>query len=135
MRNHHTKNHRTWSDQKTYLDKQDVRAPYFHEREVWFCAIGHNIGTEIDGKGAQYSRPVLILKRAHRHLLIGIPLTTKQKPGVFRKSIGIVNQRPAIAILAHVRSYSSKRLIRKIDVISRDIFTSIKKAIEAEILQ
>jgi hypothetical protein len=36
---------------------------YFNEREVWWCAMGANIGHEQDGKGKLWTRPVLILRK------------------------------------------------------------------------
>ena len=40
-----------------------VSVRYFYEREVWWTAIGHNVGNEEDGKGAKYARPVLVLRK------------------------------------------------------------------------
>ena len=33
------------------------------EGEVWWCAIGENVGIEINGKSETFARPVLILKK------------------------------------------------------------------------
>lgn len=33
------------------------------EREIWWCLIGHNIGSEQDGSYERFERPVIILKR------------------------------------------------------------------------
>lgn len=43
---------------------QHRSAVKFNEREVWWCAIGVNVGYEIDGKGKDFARPVLVLKKS-----------------------------------------------------------------------
>ena len=46
-------------EQKKQLHKRKT-APRFKEREVWWCKIGLNVGVEQDGKGNNYTRPILI---------------------------------------------------------------------------
>lgn len=53
------------------------------EREVYWACIGENIGFEQNGKGCDFSRPVLILKRLSKHIFFGIPLSTQEKTGTF----------------------------------------------------
>ncbi len=53
--------------------------PFFKEREIWWVSIGINIGHEEDGKGEQYSRPVLILKKFNKYTFSGIPLSTTKR--------------------------------------------------------
>jgi hypothetical protein len=36
---------------------------YVHEREVWGCSLGANIGVEADGKHDNFERPVLVLMK------------------------------------------------------------------------
>lgn len=50
----------------------------FKEREIWWCSIGINVGTEQDGKNQKFNRPVLIVKKFNNRQFWGIPLTTKQ---------------------------------------------------------
>lgn len=49
----------------------------FKEWEIWWCAIGENVGTEINGKGVNFARPVIIFKKFNRFSFVSIPLTTK----------------------------------------------------------
>ena len=49
----------------------------FKEWEIWWCAIGENVGTEINGKGKNFSRPVIVFKKLDRFSFTAIPLTTK----------------------------------------------------------
>ena len=49
-----------WHTRKTFVHNEKQR-PFFSEREVWFCAMGENVGYEQDGRGENFLRPVLIL--------------------------------------------------------------------------
>ncbi|MFH1170496.1 MAG: hypothetical protein V1704_02965 [Candidatus Vogelbacteria bacterium] len=37
-----------WNERKKGLHNRD-RVPFYHEREIWWCALGVNIGSEQDG--------------------------------------------------------------------------------------
>jgi len=125
----HIKNHDEWNTLKKRLDGQtSPRTVYFYKREVWYCSIGHNVGFEEDGKGGDYSRPVVIIKRCGANLFIGIPLTSKVKTEKYYFGVGNVNGRSATAMIAQIRLFSSKRLINKIDTIPAPVFTALKKA-------
>ena len=52
---------------------------WFRAGEVHWCAIGVNIGQEIDGKGRDFARPVLVLKRVSPENFLGLPLTKNIK--------------------------------------------------------
>ena len=54
---------------------------FFHERGIWFCILGKNIGYEQNGSGKQFLRPVIIFKRFNDKVCLIIPLTTKNKTG------------------------------------------------------
>lgn len=44
-----------WHKKKESLHKKDEKI-YFHEREIWWCSLGLNIGDEQDGKNKNYSK-------------------------------------------------------------------------------
>lgn len=45
----------SWLARKIQIDgMDDKKIPYFGEREIWYCSMGHNIGFEQDGKGADF---------------------------------------------------------------------------------
>jgi mRNA interferase MazF len=48
-----------WNGRKKTLDGAEGTA-LFHEREVWWCALGVNIGFEQDGRGGDFERPAII---------------------------------------------------------------------------
>jgi mRNA interferase MazF len=49
-----------WNKKKKALNETDF-TDYVHEREVWWCALGVNVGLEADGKHDNFERPVLVL--------------------------------------------------------------------------
>ena len=110
-----------WFVQKKQLDKREVRQ-WFKSGEVWWVSIGVNIQSEIDGKGRNFSRPVLILKK-DRRMFLGIPLTgtTKDIPSyyTFKKGSLVFNQ---------ARWLDRNRLLRKKEKMSEKKFLTIKKA-------
>lgn len=54
---------------------------FYHARDIWWCSLGINIGTESDGKGDDYSRPILILKGFNKNSFLGISLTGREGRG------------------------------------------------------
>ena len=36
----------------------------FKEREIWWIAVGRNVGEESNGKGNRFSRPVIVFKNS-----------------------------------------------------------------------
>ena len=55
----------------------------FRERDILLMSIGHNVGYEQFGKGKDFLRPVLVLKKLSHSHFIGIPLSSKEKNGNF----------------------------------------------------
>jgi len=51
-----------WNNIKKKLDKSDQNQS-FYEKEIWWCSVGINVGSEHDGKGNRFMRPVYILKK------------------------------------------------------------------------
>lgn len=110
--------------------KEDKNNLYFQEREVWWASIGVNIGHEEDGKNKRFERPVLILKKFNKHLILIIPLSSKVKRGKFYYYKFSSNNRYFIsAMICQIRLISSKRLFRKMGKVGNDDFNEIKRRI------
>lgn len=105
-------------------------APFCHERELWWCALGINIGFEQDGSGDEYRRPVLILKGLSKRTCFAIPLTTAVESHILRPSVGLVDGKEARALISQIRVIDTKRLVRKIGYLDKDIFVCIRKAVK-----
>ena len=119
-----------WNEQKKQIDaREDILL--YHERDIRWCRLGTNVGFEQDGTGSGRARPVLVLKAFNRHVCLVVPLTTSTKQNPYHISIGLVNSRPASAIISQLRLIDTKRLTVKITRINKAKFDEIRKAIKA----
>lgn len=104
---------------------------YFYEKDVWWASLGANIGHEEDGKNDMFERPVLILKKFNKHLILIIPLSSKIKKDKFYYYKFISHSEKFVsAMICQIRLISSKRLIRKMGNISNQDFNEIKRRIK-----
>ncbi|OGG78330.1 hypothetical protein A3A36_00845 [Candidatus Kaiserbacteria bacterium RIFCSPLOWO2_01_FULL_52_12b] len=127
------KDFKTWHQKKSAIDEIAHR-PFFHEREVWFCHLGANIGFEQDGQGTDFLRPVVILRKFNKEIFWGIPLTKSKsdkkrtvsaRPFYF--SFSFIVDVQSDAVLSQIRLIDARRLGRKIGEMSKDDFASLKK--------
>ena len=117
----------TWNKNKKRIHAENENKLY-HEREVWWCALGVNIGFEQDGTGTGSERPVLILKGFSKQVCLIMPLTTSEKKNPYHISLGKVDGRNAFAIISQIRLVDIRRLINKIGFINHKVFEKIRKA-------
>lgn len=117
-----------WHYKKEQLNDTKGQA-LFHEREVWWCALGANIGCEQDGGGELFTRPVIIIKKFNLDACLIVPLTARSKKGAYYLPIGMVGEEEAIAILSQLRLVDRKRLARKITTIEQVVFEKLIEAI------
>jgi len=105
---------------------------FFKERDVFFIKMGKNIGYEQNGKGNNFLRPVLILKKFNQSIFLSIPLTSNiKKKNKYYFEIKNINNRRNFVILSQIKLFDKKRLGRKIGVISKTEFIEIKKIISS----
>ncbi|MFA6278584.1 MAG: type II toxin-antitoxin system PemK/MazF family toxin [Candidatus Paceibacterota bacterium] len=112
-----------WHTKKEHLNKVEGTA-LFHEREVWWCALGANIGFEQDG-GQDFERPVVILKKFNLDACLIVPLTGRPKQGKYYFSVGKIEDRDAVAVLSQVRFIDRKRLKNKICTLDEKLFRAL----------
>ena len=117
-----------WSDAKKAIDVAAER-PFYHAREIWWCAVGVNIGNEIDGTGEHHDRPVLVLRSFNAETFFGIALIGHARSGRYYFSLGNIGDRQAVANLSQARLFDSKRLIRKIGTVEESTFVELAKAL------
>lgn len=120
-----------WNKNKQEIDSATI--PYdffFHEREVWWVAVGINIDIEINGKHEHFERPVLVVKKFNKYQFWGVPLTSKKKEGRFYVIIRHEDE-VSYGSITQIRVFSSKRLLRKIGKISKTDFINVKKRIKS----
>lgn len=114
-----------WNEKKKEIN--DKVAPFCHERELWWCTLGINVGSEQDGSQIKYSRPILILRGLSRQTCLIVPLTTSMSIHKFRPSIGLVAGKEANAVLTQIKVIDTKRLTRKIGSLDKKIFECVRK--------
>lgn len=121
------KDFNAWNEQKILLENTE-RNISFHEREVWWCSLGLNIGDEQDGKNDFFERPVLVIKKFNNKLAWVVPMSTQEKIGSYYHSLehdGI----NFVVILSQLRLVSTKRFLRFIRKISPYHFLLIQNKI------
>ena len=117
-----------WNEIKIIIEYENIVVG-FKERDIFYMNMGKNIGFEQDGKGKNFVRPVVVIKGFNKNMFFGIPLSTKIKEGKFyykfqfQKKDELVEN---IALLSQMRLFSTKRLLNKIGVISKEDFESLK---------
>lgn len=76
-----------WNRVKQNLDARPHQPPYVSEGDIWWLNIGKNVGSEMNGKSVQFSRPAVILKKLSHGFYLVAPTTTKVKTGSWYISI------------------------------------------------
>lgn len=97
----------------------------FKEGEVWWCNFGENIGVEVNGKNAPFSRPALVFKKLNRHSFMAIPLTSQPHQGSWYVKFEFKNKM-SWANLAQAKTLSSKRLYGRLGTTTHGDFIKIK---------
>ena len=96
----------------------------FREREMWWMAIGENVGTEVNGKGNNFLRPVLIVRKYGPGGFFGVPLSSQIHDGRWYANFTSKGKKQC-ALLSQAGSFSSYRLYGFIGRVSRSDFAQI----------
>lgn len=117
-----------WNIRKKEVDERKSPNGFCYEREIWWCAIGKNVGSEENGKHENFERPVLIFRIFGPDTLWIIPLTTRPAIKESRKEYEFTcNGITRTADFAQLRLISNKRLLRYADIISYEDFQIIRR--------
>ena len=106
--------------------EESEKLVYFYEREIWWAAMGQNIGFETNGKNEYFSRPVLVIKKYSAHMCFVLPLTTqiKAENPPYQYVVELNGISSAIN-LSQGRTISSGRLFQKMGKIDTQIYDEI----------
>ena len=124
------KNFDRWNKEKKNLEKTSSEILVFHEREIWWCSIGINLGDEQDGKNELFERPVLVLRKFNNKIAWVLPMSTKKKEGIYYHSLEHGGKTFSV-ILSQLRLLSVKRFRRFVRKISPHQFGIIKDKVVA----
>jgi mRNA interferase MazF len=114
-----------WIRLKITLNKNESKPPYVSEGDIWWAAIGQNVGSEIYGKSTLFSRPVIILKKFSDKFYFVIPASTSIKEGSWYASY-TYKRRLFNACLHQARSIDYRRLYSKLGAVNEIDFIRIK---------
>lgn len=119
-----------WNEVKKHINKNEI-SRFYHENEIWWCNLGLNIGSEQNGGGPNYERPILIIKSLSRGTFFALPLTKSTSVhNKYRINIGPISNKNATVILSQMRITDSKRLTKRICKLDNHKVSKIKKAIK-----
>lgn len=118
-----------WNLVKQHVNNED-RKTSIRAGEVRWVAIGVNVGSEIDGKGASFTRPALIINVVGSTLALIVPMSTKVKeiPGYL--PVTFQDRQVALCIL-QTRVISQKRILRRIGKLSERKVWEYKRVIKS----
>jgi mRNA interferase MazF len=116
-----------WNEDKKILDK-NIRDLEFKEGEVWWCHFGLNIGEEVYGKGENFRRPAIILKKLSHNSCIVLPTTTKERNGTWYFKFNNKNK-DRWAMMNQIKFISANRLYVKESEMNKDELIELKKSV------
>jgi len=123
------KDYDKWNNKKIGLNDHNPRL-FFQEREVWFTSLGANIGSEQDGKGSEFLRPVIVIKKFNNEIFWGIPTTKHYKPSPYYLRCEYNKGKYTNAILSQLRLIDCKRIKYPIGHISESDFLEMRNRIK-----
>ena len=104
--------------------------PIVKEGQIWWCAIGENVGIEINGKSEFFSRPIIIVKKLSRYGFLAVPLTSQKHEGSWYANF-VFKDKTQYAALSQMRVMSAARLYRRIGTVPKSdldiVINGIKK--------
>lgn len=114
-----------WNIEKKRVHQRTSEV-YAYQREIWWCALGVNIGAETDGKNNNFERPVLVLRVYNKDTLLVLPITSKEKKDRYHCGVRVSFGRVWIK-LTQVRVISNRRLLRKLGVLPLREFKKVQQ--------
>lgn len=114
-----------WSILKQNIDNKIERPPV-KKGSVYWCSVGENVGVEYNGKGKEFLRPVLVLKKYSNEVIFGVPLTTKIKNSDWYYTLPhSINNEISVVVLNQAKTYDVKRFGKSITQVSEKTVTLV----------
>ena len=117
------KNYRQWMDAKSFINNKGIRRS-FKEGDIWWAAVGENVGVEIDGKSKKYSRPILILKKHSNLFFTAVPLSTQIHTGTWYVQF-VFREKIQTAVVVQSKPMDVSRLYERIGEVSKGDYNKI----------
>jgi mRNA interferase MazF len=116
-----------WNKRKKLLHISTF-SDYVHAREVWWCALGINIGVEADGKHENFERPILVIRKFNKDSILVVPLTSRFKQNPYHIPFKHGGEEFA-EVISQMRLISTNRLLRLIYKMDTGIFKMIQASV------
>ncbi len=114
---------------KKLLVNDKIRNIQIREGEIYWCTLGQNIGDEENGKGGDFRRPVLVIKKFNNNLCWALPLSSKLKPNnKYYFNINFDSYERSL-LLSQLRTVDTKRFGGEMGSISATLLAEIKSVI------
>ena len=84
-----------------------------------------SLGDEENGKGENFARPVIIIKKFNSNLCLAIPLSTKIKDSKYYFQINFGGKNQSV-LISHIRTINVKRLRTKMGYLDSQTFENLK---------
>lgn len=128
----YVKNFLDWIEVKAHTDQEEKSfksQEVIRKGEIRWSIFGVNIGREMDGKGENFARPVLVLHTIGDSLALVAPLTSKNKsiPGYI--PFKWLDKTDSLCI-HQIRIISTKRLLKRLAKISDGKLKEVKDNIK-----
>ncbi len=106
-----------WMRLKFDINLSD-KSVFPNKKEIWWASLGQNIGVEINGKHTRFERPVLVVHVFNSESILVVPITTKVKYGKYIHEFLTSFNEKRSANLSQIRTISTKRLVRKLEILN-----------------
>ncbi len=117
-----------WNIKKKSLD-QKTNLAQFNHGEVRWCGIGENIGDEENGKGNEFTRPVLVIRKFNNNLFYGVPLSKQLKNNKYYYEIEFQGEQVSV-LISQMRILDAKRFGNRLGKISGAKLNEVINAIK-----
>ncbi len=117
-----------WNEVKKSITEKQTKFR-IKPREIYWIRIGQNVGDEEYGKGKNFARPVIVVKKLTKDLFIGIPTSTTIKDNDYFHSFAYNNRQKGelevSAMILQFKTFSMKRMMGKMGVVNKNDFEKI----------
>ena len=117
-----------WNETKKITESRD-RKVGIKPRELFWVKIGQNIGSEEYGKGDNFTRPVIVIRKLTHDLFLGVSTTTALRNDDYFHNFKYNNKASGkiftSAMILQVKVFSTKRLMNRIGMVDKENFKMI----------
>ncbi len=117
------KNFDKWNKKKKQVEnKQRIE---YSDGDILMVNFGENIGVEEGGKGEEFLRPLVVIKKFNKDFALCIPLSTTKKTGIYYHQFNFKDS-ISNALLSQVKAVDAKRFKYRMGNINSEILNELK---------